>query len=77
MNETKLWTNSLTKGVLTTYAEGLACATFDKHTNYNVIRVAGQKWYVLHNDAGKTIILNDTKPFTTAKPMCITRCITW
>lgn len=62
MNETKLWTQSLTKDILTTYAEGLACATFDQHINYNVIRLANDKWYVMHKDVGKHRVFNSTEP---------------
>ena len=38
MNKYKLWSDSLTKNSLTTYAEGLACDNFDKRTLYNVWR---------------------------------------
>ena len=47
MNNNKLWSDSLTKNSLTTYAEGLACDNFDKRTIYNVWRNDVNTWWVL------------------------------
>ena len=47
MNKNKLWSDSLTKNSLSTYAEGLACNNFDKRTLYNIWRNDENTWWVL------------------------------
>lgn len=42
-----LWSDSLTKEYLTTYAEGLACVNFDNRLHYDVRRSDEHLWYVL------------------------------
>jgi hypothetical protein len=42
-----LWSDSLTKEYLTSYAEGLACVNFDKRLHYNVRRQDDKSWYVM------------------------------
>ena len=51
MNKNKLWSDSLTKKILTTYAEGLACDNFDKRTLYNVWRNDVNTWWVLKKNS--------------------------
>ena len=52
LNNTNLWSSSLTKDVLTPYGEGLACAQFDQQINYNVHRTDQYLWWVLNRSAG-------------------------
>ena len=52
LNNTNLWSNSLTKDVLTPYGEGLACAQFDQRIYYNVHRNDQHLWWVLNKKAG-------------------------
>ena len=53
INTENLWSESLTKEVLTVYAEGIACDNFDKKTVYNVRRHDKYTWYVLKKVAGQ------------------------
>ena len=48
MNKNKLWSDSLTKNTLTTYAEGLVCNNLDERTLYNVLRNDENIWWVLN-----------------------------
>ena len=57
MNTHSLWSNSNTKDILVTYAEGLACDNFDKKQYYNVHRNSAFTWFVLNKAAG-TMPLN-------------------
>ena len=52
MNTHSLWSNSNTKDILVTYAEGLACDNFDKKQYYNVHRNSAFTWFVLNKAAG-------------------------
>ena len=52
INKENLWSNSLTKNALTTYAEGLACKNFDQRIIYNVRRHSSNVWFVLKKEAG-------------------------
>ena len=52
MNTHSLWSNSNTKDILVTYAEGLACDNFDKKKYYNVHRKSAFIWLVLNKEAG-------------------------
>ena len=52
VNNTTLWSSSLTKDVLTPYGEGLACDQFDKRIYYNVHRNDKHLWWVLNKKAG-------------------------
>ena len=52
INKDNLWSNSLTRNQLTTYAEGLACKNFDQRTLYNVRRYNLKMWLVLKKEAG-------------------------
>ena len=47
VNKENFWSKSLTKHVLTTYAEGLACKNFDQKVVYNVRRYSVYVWLVL------------------------------
>ena len=40
INKDNFWSESLTKHVLTVYAEGLTCNSFDKREFYNVMHYA-------------------------------------
>ena len=53
INTDNLWSDSLTKDVLTDYAEGLACNNFDTKTIYNTRRHKKYTWYVLKKAAGE------------------------
>ena len=53
MNQNKLWSGSLTKNYLTTYAEGLVCENFDKQMLYNTWRNDPKTWWVLKKLQGK------------------------
>ena len=52
MNKNKLWSDSLTKNDLTTYAEGLAYDNFDKRMLYNIWRNDQNTWWVLNKITG-------------------------
>ena len=52
VNNTNLWSSSLTKDVLTPYGEGLACDQFDQRIYYNVHRNDQYLWWVLNKKAG-------------------------
>ena len=52
INKENLWSKSLTKNVLTTYAEGLACKNFDQRVMYNVRRYSSYVWLVLKKESG-------------------------
>ena len=52
VNNTNLWSSSLTKDALTPYGEGLACAQFDQRIHYNVHRNDEYLWWVLNKKAG-------------------------
>ena len=52
INETNLWSNSLTKETLTDYAEGIACNNFDTRHKYNVRQIDTYKWFVLAKNVG-------------------------
>lgn len=52
MNKNKLWSDSLTRDSLTTYAEGLACDNFERGKTYNIRRNDQYSWYVLKDCAG-------------------------
>lgn len=52
MNKNKLWSDSLTKDSLTTYAEGLACNNFERGKTYHIRRNDESSWWVLKNCAG-------------------------
>ena len=54
MNKKKLWSDSLTRDSLTTYAEGLACDNFDRGKTYHIRRIDQNSWYVLKHCAGKS-----------------------
>ena len=47
-----LWSDSLTKEYLTTYAEGLACVNFDNRLKFDVRRHDETSWYVLKKESG-------------------------
>ena len=53
IDKDNLWSDYLTKNILTTYAEGLACKNFGKIELYNVRRYASDTWWVLKDVAGK------------------------
>ena len=53
INRENLWSDSLTKDILTVYAEGLACYRFDKRKCYNVRRHAKATWYFLLKSIGE------------------------
>ena len=53
MNTYILWSNSNTKDVLTSYAEGLACDNIDKKEYYNVHRTTEFCWYIINKEASK------------------------
>ena len=61
INETNLWSNSMTKDILTKYAEGIACHNFDVRHNYNVRRIARHTWYVLYKNIGKVEKMDESK----------------
>ena len=52
MNKNKLWSDSLTKDSLTTYAEGLACDNFEWGKTYHIRRNDESSWWVLKDCAG-------------------------
>jgi hypothetical protein len=56
-----LWSDSLTKDYLTTYAEGLACVNFDNRLNYHVRRKDADTWYVLNKDIDGEHALNSNR----------------
>ena len=53
INTETLWSDSLTKDVLTVYAKCLVCTNFDKKTIYNVRHHNKYSWYVLKKVAGE------------------------
>ena len=59
-NTRNLWSNSSTKGVLTPYAEGLACENFDNKKYYNVHRNTSLSWFVLNKEAGSSPSIDDS-----------------
>ena len=63
MNKIKLWSDSLTKDALTTYAEGLACDNFERGKSYNIRRNDEYSWWVLKDCAG-TLPLDSTESGT-------------
>ena len=54
MNKKKLWSDSLTRDPLTTYAEGLACDNLKRGKTYHIRRIDQTSWYVLKDCAGKS-----------------------
>ena len=50
INTDSLWTTSLTKDYLTTYAEGLSCSVFDRRVHYLNKKTNNDTWLVCHND---------------------------
>ena len=48
LNTINLWSQSLTKDYLTEYAEGLACANFDRRMYYLHRKISHNTWYVMH-----------------------------
>ena len=48
MNNSVLWSNSITKDILTEYAEGLACNNFDRRILYHVRQISQYKWMVIY-----------------------------
>ena len=63
MNKIKLWSDSLTKDALTTYAEGLACDNFERGKTYHIRRNDEYSWWVLKDCAG-TLPLDSTESGT-------------
>ena len=61
MNDTNLWSNSMTKDILTKYAEGIVCNNFDIRHNYYVRRIATNLWYVISKKIGKIHKLDNKK----------------
>ena len=47
LNSTKTWTNSITSQYLTDYAEGLACAMFDRRIYYTRRYIGNKTWLVI------------------------------
>ena len=60
-----MWSNSLTKEILTDYAEGIACKNFDIRNKYNVRRIATDTWFVLSKNVGiiQKLDNNEVKKF--------------
>ena len=52
MNKNKLWSDSLTRDSLTTYAEGLACDNFERGKKCHIRRNDQNSWLVLKDCAG-------------------------
>ena len=54
MNTANLWSDSLTKDILTKYAEGLACVRFDMRNLYDVRLYKKHHWFVMKKCEQKT-----------------------
>ena len=50
LNRATLWSDSQTKDILTSYAEGLACVRFDMRDLYNVRLYKKHQWLVMKKD---------------------------
>lgn len=50
MNKHKLWTQSVTSSYLTSYAEGIACVTFDRRKEYVAFHLDKTSFAVVHNN---------------------------
>ena len=75
LNVNSQWSNSLTKGYLTEYAEGLSCSVFDRRMNYLNKKINNNTWLVCHKyffpqlsscskDNKKSIKTNPYEPIT-------------
>ena len=53
INKENLWSESLTKDILTVYDVGIVCNNFDKKEFYNVMRSATDTSYVLKKSVGE------------------------
>ena len=60
INIENLWSDSLTKHVLTVYAEGLAYINVDKNLIYNLMRHNNYTWYILEKLADEEGELTST-----------------
>ena len=50
VNVRKTWSSSLTAQYLTDYAEGIACANFDRRKQYVCLNISQFKWLVIYKD---------------------------
>ena len=75
LNSTKTWTKSMTSQYLTDYAEGLACAMFDRRIYYTSRYIGNKSWLVISSHIFEENYTNEQVNIV-HKPMSFLRCRT-